>query len=357
MRSQTANVLTFVPPAGVGAGKQLFVRVLDRAAPAIVADPIANLLASPNLQLVQDPRDPRLLPNFCCGGNGVPSLPYALNSAPVIFSYAAPQLISVSPSTVRAGSVRDPSNFPVVTVRGYNLGNAASMVADMWLESDRAINVSVGAAASSTQLAPVFVPCLAVSRQVLVNPAGAENVLLCTVDTGKVGAGAQPIVVSVAGQSSPPFESTLLDVTVTCDTAFFAKACEAGSAQSKARPRSFCSHHLRSAPLPYPSPMQCRPCSRLGPRRREPQHGGVHGLPRRRRLLRGRPLLSAPPARFLQPELERQGQCRNQQLVPRRAAPLVPSLGLGRSARLPLARLGAPRRRQRDLLERRARLY
>jgi len=51
----------------VGARKQLFVHVLDRATPAIVADPIANLLASPNLQLVQDPRDPRdprLLPNF-----------------------------------------------------------------------------------------------------------------------------------------------------------------------------------------------------------------------------------------------------------------------------------------------------
>ena len=218
IRSQTASVVTFVPPSGVGARKQLLIRVIDAAAPQVVADPLALLRVSPELVA----QDPLSVPDVCCG---FPlALPFAQGSAPVPFSYAAPLLSAISPSTVRVGSVADPANFPVVTIRGYNLGNNNLVGPDFWTAADRQLSISVGATAESTIASPSYVPCLAAWRQELQGPAGVESVLQCQVNASSVGAGSQPVVVSVGGQFTPPFESTLLDVLVTCDTAFFAKA-------------------------------------------------------------------------------------------------------------------------------------
>ena len=227
LQSQSASALTFVPPEGVGANKQLLIRVADASSPSQVVDPIAeiNLINTgipPGTQGWFDyiATDPLPTITRCCGY----ALDQVIFSTPVSFAFQPPTVAAISPSSVRVGSTLDARNFPNVTIRGTGLGNPTRTELDMWPAGDRQLSVTVGP----------DVPCTYVARQRIIGPAGAETVLVCTVDISRVSVGYQPLVINVAGQTTPPYSltSTLLDVLVTCETGFFGRGRSIGSGET-----------------------------------------------------------------------------------------------------------------------------
>ena len=223
LKSQTESALTFVPPAGVGRNKQLYIRVVDASAPAPVVDPISEIKGlnsglspgQPGWFDYINSEPPPLL--RCCG------YPYdqVATSGPVPFQYEPPFILGVSPSSVRVGSTASAGGFPNVTVRGYNLGDPSRIDEDMWPAADRALSVLVGPS----------VPCAGVWRSRVNGPAGFENIITCQVNASQVGVGFQPLSISVGGVSTPAYAHTsnYLDVLVTCESGYFGRTYGANS--------------------------------------------------------------------------------------------------------------------------------